>query len=60
MSEWISVKDRMPDTNTRVLAFAYGQVQFGEWDGNQLWFGDEYSWQPEYVTHWMPLPQPPK
>ena len=64
MSEWISVKDRVPDRGDRYLCYdntqGYAQVfewfknfRLNEWD----WFGtddDDFN-----VTHWMPLPKPP-
>lgn len=64
MSEWISVKDRLPNDTTRVLVLRYDYVtdtpfvdilwyEKGEW-WNRHFRGD-YA-----VTHWMPLPMPPK
>lgn len=70
MTEWISVKDRLPTDERRVLAY-YG---FGKKDGS---LGSMFMSSSEYyafdpaphwqhvdigltVTHWMPLPDPPK
>ena len=69
-SAWIGVEEKLPDVNERVLACVSG---FGEplvWDAVR-WNGEEWEteedagweyWAPiEFpVTHWMPLPDPPK
>ena len=56
MTEWISVKDKLPEPWTEVL----------------IWRGPEYPivssevtptglWCHFFnITHWMPLPEPPK
>ena len=64
MSEWISVKDRLPefgekvlitDVSGDVLVYSLEQTCSGE-----CWWEDEYwNWYND-VTHWMPLPEPPK
>jgi len=59
MSEWISVKDRLPKEKQRVLVYHPDMqdadtgpisVQWG-WICHKKW---------NDVTHWMPLPEPPK
>lgn len=66
MSEWISVKDRLPDKEDLFL-ISYGEsreITIGLWNfrNNRFeeteieWFGYEITG----VTHWMPLPEPPK
>lgn len=62
MSEWISVKDRLPDHREEVLAFSpqYKEYMMGhvfEWVGTVVCEFDEYVLTK--VTHWMPLPEPP-
>lgn len=63
MSEWISVKDRLPEPYVAVLVwekddtkeggFAYVDRHDGEvWKIGSLGNGA--------VTHWMPLPEPPE
>lgn len=58
-SEWISVEDRLPEMYEDVLCYADGHsfyVDFICSDGK--WCDDEsYT---NRVTHWMPLPEPPK
>lgn len=75
MAEWISVKDRLPsreglmeDESEYVLVSlswpdgiqdvticGYEKDGWSTWDG----FGfTKYS--KEHITHWMPLPEPPK
>lgn len=64
---WISVKDRLPEIGTSILYCAFGR-SVGEgtyqgFDGNHhVWNMYAVSgthWDDE-VTHWMPLPEPPK
>lgn len=64
MSEWISVKDRMPDVGEWVLTFSEKalvdiedfpfDIGYLRPDGEWRHIGWEYE-----VTHWMPLPEPP-
>lgn len=56
MSEWISVKDRLPEKDEYVLCFC----NIG--DGFQAIFhyGKERKFNGTAVTHWMPLPKPPE
>lgn len=70
MSEWISVKDRLPEQDGKVLCW-YGFKQDGEELG-RMYRGclDYYAHDDTphfqhgltglYVTHWMPLPEPPE
>lgn len=59
VQEWISVKDRLPKEDEIVIIctdknFIYAGELIGD-----TWFLDNDSWTAT-VTHWMPLPQPPK
>lgn len=59
---WISVTDELPKLGERVMAFCRaGILTFLRYDG-EVWF--EMSSRNEYlhsfVTHWQPLPTPPK
>ena len=64
MSEWISVKDRLPEVGKRVLAVCTFGVEvfiFVVDDcGYRKWIGDYNMVYPfGYIKHWMPLPEPP-
>lgn len=85
MSEWISVKDRLPNKNDDyltarvtkwhsvsidVLSFALDLHKTGFCDfedsnyiGMAGWYDYDSDWgyyDLDGVTHWMPLPKPPK
>lgn len=59
-SKWISVEERLPEEGVSVLIYGFGCVDIG-------WVIDT-GWRSEYIndydegeiTHWMPLPEPPK
>ncbi|MGB4820495.1 MAG: DUF551 domain-containing protein [Saprospiraceae bacterium] len=59
--EWISVKDRLPEINTFNLV-TYGAIPFvAVYKGLGVWIDHDLElWEPDEVTHWMPLPEPPK
>jgi hypothetical protein len=72
MSEWISVKDRLPEEGQSVDCWV-SSVRYGtkyrhadsifNTDFNEMCFDhDDFSHYEkiESVTHWMPLPSPPK
>ena len=64
--EWISVKDRLPEYNTKCLVyipepFYYPKIIVAYYSSTKnIWIGAEgsiyYNHRP---THWMPLPSPP-
>ena len=55
---WIPVSERLPDEYTNVLVMS---KRFEEPKIDQIWIvrGDKI-WTLDNVTHWMPLPKPPK
>ena len=62
VQEWVSVKDGLPKNGKEgvLIALRWGEVDIG-WCEDGRWdseFVNEY--EDGEVTHWMPLPQPPK
>ena len=65
MSEWINVKDRLPEHEDRylvingmqqyIMPFKFNGVGLGYWE-----CGYRFHSKANDVTHWMPLPEPPK
>jgi uncharacterized protein DUF551 len=62
--EWISVNDELPSEFTRVLiscneGICGGKLTYGTWQCDPIgsYAGDGCVFE---VTHWMPLPEPPK
>ena len=60
--KWISVEERLPDEPGEVMACLYGRICI-------VWYSNRCFETPSgmvlyvaenAVTHWMPLPQPPK
>ena len=64
VQEWIPVKDRLPEIGRSVIAYnapakcAAEAMYKGE--GRFLQFRWSARLQEHEVTHWMPMPQPPK
>lgn len=62
MSEWISVEDRLPTAEGEFVVFDVMDFMVHHdyfvipEDGSQP-FWNHYG---EWVTHWMPLPEPPR
>ncbi|MBB7067968.1 DUF551 domain-containing protein [Escherichia coli] len=58
---WISCSERMPDNNHDVLFFdVWGYIRIGWFSADdRSWFTSDDGCSME-VTHWMPLPEPPK
>ncbi len=57
MAEWISVKDRLPEEGSYVLVFV--NLGYGYTIGTSLYLNKSFKMD-ENITHWMPLPEPPK
>ena len=74
VQEWISVDDRLPDNKEHDWVLAQVVEDNGYMripkvmeyrQSRNDWFEETYGWLSEHnglfsVTHWMPLPQPPK
>lgn len=64
VQEWISVKDRLPEEKVDCIVHykhAYCDND-GYWAiGMCFYDGEKFQFNPSYkVTHWMPIPNPPK
>lgn len=68
-NEWISVKDKLPKDDMRVLVYRddyTDSIYFGRYfyslhePRDVPIFGIGGIGQTDKVTHWMPLPEPPK
>lgn len=58
---WIPVTERLPDVGKDVLCFCRANICFVlGWDGNHWHEGADRYYMSGFVTHWMPLPEPPK
>lgn len=64
--EWISVKDRLPETDKMVLVVcnsAYCEKPYSTVGNYTCWTSKKWLTKSgaidTSVTHWMPLPQPP-
>ena len=57
---WISVKERLPEPGDEVLVTdKYGNTTVAEFAHRKFW-PDSLNINPASITHWMPLPEPPK
>lgn len=63
-SGWISVKDRLPETNELCIVYTEFRAIVPALYGNESWIFDEgQGWLEKalsYVSHWMPMPKPPE
>ena len=65
VQEWISVNDRLPENNQWALCFmkdkSFGTFRVLQWNYiDWQWNDGNERWEEKDVTHWMPLPLPPK
>lgn len=60
--KWIPVTERLPEEYTRVIGFmAWKAMTAIEYQNGKWYLIDHLETLPdEAVTHWMPLPEPPK
>lgn len=59
---WIPVTERLPDAGKRVLCYCRAniyEVMKMRTDGDWV-YDTNHVYMHSFVTHWMPLPQPPK
>lgn len=65
MPKWISVDDRLPQPFVSVLVHMHGEepcptVHEGFISNDGIWQSAMFHREPGEVTHWQPMPQPPK
>ena len=65
-NEYVSVGDKLPDEGVKVLAWHSRKEKFfiATYDRElKLWLNDGKPYSSEFlysITHWIPLPSPPK
>ena len=65
VQEWILVDDRLPEPFVSVLVNMPGEEPFptvheGFISNDGIWQSAMFRIEPGEVTHWQPMPQPPK
>ena len=65
VQEWISVNDRLPEPYVSVLVNMPGEKPFrtvreGFISNDGIWQSAMIRREPGEVTHWQPMPHPPK
>ena len=65
IQEWIPVTERLPEPFVSVLAHMPGEKPFptvheGFISNDGIWQSEMFRREPGEVTHWQPMPQPPK
>ena len=65
VQEWIPVNDRLPEPFVSVLVYMPGEepcptVHEGFISNDGIWQSAMFRREPGEVTHWQPMPQPPK
>ena len=62
--KWIPVTERLPEHIDVVLCrLRFNEFRILQWDEISKWwlgYGAGDDWRQKDVTHWMPLPEPPK
>lgn len=59
MTDWISVKDRLPDERGSYLAYDDDDIVIAKYDSG-AWLDEQWGDELKYVTHWQPLPEAPE
>lgn len=60
MAEWIPVTERLPKKGVYVLCACRANIySVMKWDGIDWCENPTHIYMAGFVTHWMPLPEPP-
>lgn len=62
IQKWIPVSERLPEKRETVLVCdaRVGYINAWEYLGRDEWLYDSSIWETKEITHWMPMPEPPK
>lgn len=65
IQQWIPVSERLPEPFVTVIVQVPGEtpcptVKAGFLNGSGKWYINMFDYDPSEVTHWMPMPEPPK
>lgn len=59
--KWIPVTERLPEKRKWVLCWCVSDTQeVLRWENNEWYHDPMHVYFYDFVTHWMPLPMPPK
>lgn len=59
--KWISVKDRLPEEGETVLCYYESDLMGVCTRLHEIWEDSYGYWESDdAITHWMPMPEPPK
>lgn len=63
-NEWVSVEEKLPEEHADILMWRkrWKIAEAGTFHIGRFWVYDEIgdSYTADDITHWMPLPEPPK
>lgn len=60
MSKWIHCKIKLPNSLTEVLVMCNRGNMFVAFLEDNEWYLGYAGYNLSHITHWMPLPEPPK
>lgn len=61
VQRWIPVTERLPEDGQIVLTCKNGICEVQTYEARRNgWVSGRWFWSMAFVTHWMPLPNPPK
>lgn len=56
--KWISVKDKLPEEAKDYTV--YNPSSYYNTIYTATWYGNKWNNSNSFITHWMPLPEPPE